>query len=78
LGLVLWVVLALPALAAPTPTAQIPAGSTAAIGPATQNPGPATPQSVQGKILSNALSKDTRQTLQDAMNSANPSLTASR
>jgi hypothetical protein len=45
-------------------TKQIPAGTTAGL--ASPNP-PAPPQ---GAILNDALSKDTRQTLQDAMNSA--------
>ncbi len=49
---------------------QVPAGSTAAIGKAVTPPAPATTTTPQGKILTSALSTDTRQTLQAAMNSA--------
>jgi hypothetical protein len=45
---------------------QVPAGSTAAIGPAT-GPGAATPDTPQGKILKGALAPETRKTLQEAM-----------
>ena len=48
-----------------TPT-QVPAGSTAAIGPAT-GAGAATPETPQGKLLKSALAPETRKTLQEAM-----------
>ncbi len=49
------------------PTEQIPAGSTSSVGPGAKTAAP--PNTPQGKILQNALTKQTRQTLQDAMNS---------
>jgi hypothetical protein len=55
----------LPLAACSSQSRQIPAGTSAALG----SPNP--PEAPQGQMLNNALSKDTRQTLQDAMNSAN-------
>jgi hypothetical protein len=49
---------------------QVPAGSTAAIDKAVTPPAPATTTTPQGKILTGALSPDTRKTLQSAMDSA--------
>jgi hypothetical protein len=46
--------------------AQVPAGSTACIGPA-KGSGAATPETPQGKLLKNALAPETRKTLQEAM-----------
>jgi hypothetical protein len=67
-GLLAALVLPLAAQTAPAPVTQVPAGSTAAIGPA-KGPGPATPGTPQGKLLQGALTKETRKTLQDAMDS---------
>jgi len=49
----------------PSPT-QVPAGSTAAIGPA-KGLGAATPDTPPGKLLKDALNAKTRKTLQEAM-----------
>jgi hypothetical protein len=61
----------LSALAQSAPVKQIPAGSTATIGPA-QGTAPTTtkPNTPQGKILNSALGPETRHTLQEAMDSA--------
>ncbi len=60
----------LSAVAQPAPTvAQVPAGSTAAIGPA-KGSGPATPDTPQGRMLKDALNPETRKTLQEAMDAA--------
>jgi hypothetical protein len=48
---------------------QVPAGSTAAIGKTVNSPAPATTTTPQGKILTSALSTDTRKTLEAAMDS---------
>jgi hypothetical protein len=66
LALVVIVPLALDA----APVTQVPAGSTAAIEPAKVSAGSATAETPQGKILESALTKRTRHTLQEAMDSA--------
>jgi hypothetical protein len=58
-----------PAPAQNAPPKQVPAGTTAVIGPTTGSPA-VKPKTPQGKMLNTALSPETRQTLQDAMNSA--------
>ena len=57
---------ALAAQIASAQTTQIPAGTSQAIGPAKTPTAPNTPQ---GKILQNALTPETRQTLKAAMDS---------
>ena len=51
-----------------TPTTQIPAGATAPANAPAKNIGAAPANSNQSKILSSALTPQTRQTLQQAMN----------
>jgi hypothetical protein len=66
-GLSLTFVFGLSAFAQTAPVAaQIPAGSTAAIGPA-KGSGAATPDTPQGRMLEDALNSETRKTLQQAM-----------
>ncbi len=56
--------------AATLPGMQIPAGSTAALG---KNPAAASTSTPQGKILDSALNRETRRTLQEAMDSVDVS-----